>query len=215
MPIPPFSRRRLIALGGGLTCAALLGPLRPAVGEATLQPTPRQSAGPFYPQVKPVDADADLVTVAGAGGTAAGTVTLIEGRVLGRDGRPAAAAVVEIWQCDAFGRYHHPYDGGGGDPSFQGYGATRTAADGGYRFRTIRPVPYPGRAPHIHFAISGPGFERLTTQMYVAGEPLNDTDFLLGRIADPARRQALIVPLAPAPAAAGASLAGRFDIVLG
>jgi protocatechuate 3,4-dioxygenase beta subunit len=87
-------------------------------------------------------------------------------------------------------------------------------ADAAFRFRTIKPVPYPGRAPHIHFAISGPGIERLTTQMYVAGEPANARDGILGRVRDAAARARLIVPLEPAPEMEPGALAGRFDIVL-
>jgi protocatechuate 3,4-dioxygenase beta subunit len=215
MPTPRCDRRAILAAAGGFAAAAACGRLTWAAAPPLLPPTPRQTAGPFYPQTKPADADADLATVAGADGTATGTILLVEGRVMAPDGRPVADALVEIWQCDAYGRYHHPYDGGGGDPRFQGYGAIRTTADGAYRFRTIRPVAYPGRAPHIHFAISGPRFAPLTTQMYVAGEPLNDRDLILGRITDPARRASLIVPLRPAAPNEPAILAGTFDIVLG
>jgi protocatechuate 3,4-dioxygenase beta subunit len=89
-----------------------------------------------------------------------------------------------------------------------------TDDQGYYRFRTIRPVPYPGRAPHIHFSVKGKGFDRLTTQMYVEGEPRNEEDFLLGRLSAQARR-ALIVPLKPAPNPQASDLSGQFDIVLG
>lgn len=187
---------------------------------AGLVATPRQTAGPFYPEVKPLDSDADLVHVAGQGEPAAGVVTEVLGRILGPDGRPAADALVEIWQCDAFGHYHHPLDaarrGGEADPRFQGYGRTVSSADGGYRFRTIRPVAYPGRTPHIHFAVTVQGFS-LTTQMYVAGEPLNESDFILSRIRDPEQRARVIVPLEPShpDAGAGRGLIGIFDIVLG
>jgi len=122
---------------------------------------------------------------------------------------------VEIWQCDALGRYHHPQDRGGGDPNFQGFGHTVTDADGGYRFRTIKPVPYPGRAPHIHFAVMGGGLRRLTTQMYVAGHPLNQGDWILNSVGDIRARERLIVSLAPAADIEPGALAGQFDIVLG
>jgi protocatechuate 3,4-dioxygenase beta subunit len=185
---------------------------------AGLVPTPRQTAGPFYPQVKPLDSDADLVRVAGQTEPAAGTVTDVLGRVLDPAGKPVADVLVEIWQCDAFGHYHHPLDaarrGGRADPGFQGYGRTVSAADGGYRFRTIRPVAYPGRTPHIHFTVTTPGFS-LTTQMYVAGEALNESDFILSRIRNPAERARVIVPLEPAGAGEATSLLGIFDIVLG
>jgi protocatechuate 3,4-dioxygenase beta subunit len=101
------------------------------------------------------------------------------------------------------------------DDDFQGYGRTITDGAGGYRFRTIRPVPYPGRTPHIHFAVSGPGSARFTTQMYVAGEPLNERDGVLMGVRDPAARARLIVPLLPAPGVEANALAGTFDIVIG
>ncbi|MFQ5776220.1 MAG: protocatechuate 3,4-dioxygenase subunit beta [Kiloniellaceae bacterium] len=205
------TRRALLT--GGLALAGLAA-VRPAT--AALLPTPRQTEGPFYPTRIPLDSDADLVRVAGRPAPAAGTVTHVFGRVLTEDGRPKAGVRVEVWQCDAFGRYHHPREPRGrADPNFQGYGRVTAAADGAYRFRTIRPVPYPGRTPHIHFAVSGPGMGRLTTQMYVAGEPGNARDFVLNRVPDPRARASLIVALAPVPEIEAGALVGRFDIVLG
>ncbi len=178
-------------------------------------PTPRQSAGPFYPNTIPPDSDADLISVAGRSERAKGTVTNLAGRILDPRGRPVSGALVEIWQCDALGSYHHPRDGGGRDPNFQGYGRTESGGDGGYGFRTIRPVAYPGRTPHIHFAVSAVDFPRLTTQMYVAGEPRNDRDFLLSRIRDPRARASVIVSLEPTSGGKTEPLSGTFDIVLG
>jgi protocatechuate 3,4-dioxygenase beta subunit len=212
-PTTRLSRRTVIS-----TAASALALLPLPGAAAGLVATPRQTAGPFYPKVKPLDSDADLVHVAGQGEAAAGIVTDVLGRILGPDGRPAADALVETWQCDAFGHYHHPLDaarrGGEADPRFQGYGRTVSAADGGYRFRTIRPVAYPGRTPHIHFAVTVQGFS-LTTQMYVAGEPLNESDFILSRLRDPEQRARVIVPLEPSRSDDGKGLIGVFDIVLG
>jgi len=208
-------RRRLLEVFAG--CAAglsLSGTARPKA----LPATPAQTAGPFYPLLFPADSDNDLVQIAGHGGTAKGTVTYVTGRVLDPAGRPRSGARVEIWQCDANGRYHYVRDGrvdGPLDENFQGYGQTVTDAAGNYRFRTIRPVPYPGRTPHIHFAVSGAGLPRFTTQMYVAGEPLNERDGVLMGIRDPAARARLIVPLGPAPEIETSALAGTFDIILG
>jgi protocatechuate 3,4-dioxygenase, beta subunit len=159
-----------------------------------------------------------LIHVAGRAGTAKGTITYVTGRVLDPDGRPVSGARVEIWQCDANGRYHHIRDGQAGlppDDNFQGYGQTTTDSTGGYRFATIRPVAYSGRTPHIHFSINGTGFPRLITQMYVAGEPQNERDGVLLSIRDPAARSRVIVPLQPAPDAEPGALTGRFDIILG
>jgi protocatechuate 3,4-dioxygenase beta subunit len=136
--------------------------------------------------------------------------------VLDGDGVAIVGARVEIWQCDANGRYHYVRDdrvGPSPDENFQGYGHTTTDTAGGYRFLTIRPVPYPGRTPHIHFAVSAPGFPRFITQMYVAGEPQNERDGVLMGVRGPAARARLIVSLEPA--AESGTLAGTFDIVLG
>lgn len=194
-----------------------LAALRAGSALAAVTPTPRQTTGPFYPRELPLDRDNDLTRVAGAAAPAQGQITHVFGRVLDQDEKAIGGAHIEIWQCNAFGRYHHPGDTRDApiDPGFQGYGETVSAADGGYRFRTIRPVPYPGRTPHIHFAITAPGGVRLVTQMYVAGEPLNARDSLYNSIRDPAARAAVTVDLAPAPDLEPGSLAGRFDIVLG
>ena len=212
----PTARRLMLqAALGGTAGIAWPGIWRAA---AALLPTPQQTTGPFYPETLPTDADNDLLHVAGRGEPARGVPTQIAGRILGRDGRPLTGARVEIWQCDANGRYHHVRDGRVDRPrdeSFQGFGQTVTDATGAYRFLTIRPVPYPGRTPHIHFAVSARGVPRFVTQMYVAGEPGNERDALLLGIRDPAARARVLVPLERAPDVGPGGLAGRFDIVLG
>lgn len=206
-----LSRRRFLLLAAAL--GATTGLL--AAAERLLR-TPRQSRGPFYPLELPLDSDNDLTRVKGQAGVARGEITDVVGRILDENGRPVAKARVEIWQCDATGRYHHPHDVGGEerDPNFQGYGQYLTGDDGAYRFRTIKPVPYPGRAPHIHFTVSGPGIEPLTTQMYVRGAPENAGDFLLNAVRDPAARAALVAPFEPSPAPAEARWLAPFDLVL-
>jgi protocatechuate 3,4-dioxygenase beta subunit len=89
-----------------------------------------------------------------------------------------AGAQVEIWQCDHQGHYHHPGDGDRADRSFQGFGRVTVGQDGRYRFRTIRPVPYSGRTPHIHVKVRLARRELLTTQLYVEGDANNERDFL-------------------------------------
>jgi len=159
------------------------------------RPTPSQTEGPFYPVNLPKDSDFDLLrngTLDYRGGQPA----WVEGTVSDLSGKPLAGAQVEIWQCDEAGRYHHPGDRGRADPAFQGFGRVTTGADGAYRFRTIRPVLYSGRAPHIHVKVKLGSRELLTTQFYVAGDPNNERDFLWRQL-DAQGRAALTRPFAP------------------
>jgi protocatechuate 3,4-dioxygenase beta subunit len=216
MPCPSIlARRRFLALS--LSAPVAAGTLCwPRALPAAAVLTPRQTEGPFYPVEIPADSDANLIQVAGRSRPAAGQVVQVFGAVRDDRGRPLAGARVEIWQCDAFGHYHHPRDRGGrADANFQGFGHTTTDARGAYAFRTIKPVPYPGRTPHIHFAVSGPGVERLITQMYLAGHPKNADDFLYSAIRDPAARDSVSVTFAAAPELGPDIEAGRFDLVLG
>lgn len=186
-----------------------------ALGKA-LQPTPRQTAGPFYPDRLPLDTDNDLVRVDGAQAQAAGDLTWVSGRVLDVSGRPIRNALVEIWQVDRNGVYLHTQSAGRErrDSSFQGYGRCRTGEGGEYQFLTIKPVPYAWRTAHIHFAVQPGNSERFITQLYVKGEPRNAEDRILNSIRDPAARDAVIVDFLPIAGRSG-ELAARFDIVLG
>ena len=165
------------------------GAPRPGAGRA---PTPRQALGPFYPVEPPADAGADLV-IERDGQRARGELARLEGRVVDTAGRPLAGTRVELWQCNAAGRYHHPRDDSGAplDPLFRGYGRTVADADGRWRFRTIRPVAYPGRTPHLHLLLTAPGGARLVTQVYVRGEPANARDGLLAWLS-PEERERLM-----------------------
>lgn len=209
MKAMPTRRALLRGAGSGLVLLGLAARARAQV----LVATPRQTEGPFYPVSIPADADNDLVKVTSRPDQAKGTVTFLSGRVLDLAGRPVQGATVEIWQCDHQGRYLHPNDRGPRDEAFQGFGRARTSEDGAYRFRTIRPVPYTGRTPHIHFAVLAPGRPRLVTQMYVDGEKQNERDFLY-RSLGAAERRALTVTLAPHGGTEAGTLAGTFDLVL-
>ena len=160
--------------------------------------------------------DADLVRVKGQATQAVGQVTHISGRILDKRGEIVRGAMVEIWQCDAQGIYRHPGNSGHKrhDAAFQGYGRAQVDAAGRYAFRTIRPVAYPGRTPHIHFKVHAPGIGRLTTQMYVAGERLNASDGPLNGIRDRNARDTLIVALSRAGNLEAGALKGTFDIVI-
>jgi protocatechuate 3,4-dioxygenase, beta subunit len=209
---PCIPRRRLLR---GLTAAALAA-ASPLAGAAALIATPAQGKGPFYPLELPLDRDNDLVHVAGQSGTAVGTVIDVVGQLLDEQGHALSGVQIEIWQVNGYGRYHNPRDEQDKpwDPNFQGFGRTVTDAQGAYRFRTVRPVAYPGRAPHIHFALSDSRFATFYTQMYLAGAPENARDFLLTSVRDRQARDRLIVALQPS-SEQGAEQVGRFDIVLG
>jgi protocatechuate 3,4-dioxygenase beta subunit len=155
--------------------------------------------------------------VTGEVAQAQGIVTHLRGRVLNVAGSPLPGAIVEIWQCDAYGRYRHPRDRQGGrDAGFQGRGRVVAGSDGSYAFRTIKPVPYPGRTPHIHLAVAAPGqATALVTQLYVAGEPLNGRDGLFNGLRDLRQREAVLLHLHPADRIEEGSLLAERDIVLG
>ena len=184
-----MSRRMMLGLIGAAAAAR-------RAGAAVL--TPPQSAGPFYPppEQRFSDTDWDLVKIEGVVREAGGEVLHLVGRVIDRDGRPLSGVPVEIWQCDANGRYLHQLDRQEGqrDTAFQGFGRTVTDAEGRYRFRTIRPVPYPGRTPHIHARVARPDGSWLVTQIYLDGHPLNRSDFIFRRLGRRAQQAASIDP---------------------
>ena len=170
--------------------------------------TPAQTEGPFYPVSLPKDSDFDLLHNGGLSYTL-GQPAWVEGSVTDLQGKPVAGAQVEIWQCDEAGHYHHPDDRGKADPAFQGFGQVTVGADGQYRFRTIRPAPYSGRAPHIHVKVKLASRELLTTQLYVAGDPHNERDFLWRSLSADAR-DAVTVAFKPG----GDGLRAVFPIVI-
>jgi protocatechuate 3,4-dioxygenase, beta subunit len=177
-----LDRRRSLRL---VAAAAFIGipalPLRATTLAPARRPTPAQTEGPFYPDTLPADSDADLLTN-GALRYGKGQPAWVEGTLADADGKPIGGASIEIWQCDQDGHYHHPRDGGKADAAFQGFGRVAVDADGRWRFRTLRPVAYSGRAPHIHAKIKLGGRELLTTQLYVQGDPDNARDGLWRRL---------------------------------
>jgi protocatechuate 3,4-dioxygenase beta subunit len=204
--------RRFFAAGLG---AALILP--PRAFAATLATTPQQTEGPFYPVGFPADMDNDLVQVRGQAAQAMGTVLHFEGRVLDTSGRTVPGALVEIWQCDAQGIYDHPRQPGRErrDSAFQGYGRMLVDAEGRYRFRTLKPVAYPGRTPHIHFKVATAG-SHLTSQFYIAGEAQNERDFVYREAARTVQqRERIEMRLQPASGLESGALATSMDIVVG
>lgn len=199
------TRRLMLAAAVALAAPAVW---RSALAQGRLRPTPSQTEGPFYPVALPADSDGDLLAQ-GARRYAKGQAAQLEGTLTDVDGRALAGGVVEIWQCDAQGHYHHPGDGGRADPDFQGFGRVTVGSDGSYRFRTMRPAPYSGRTPHIHLKVRLGSRELLTTQVYVQGDPGNARDFLWQRLRAE-DRTALTVAFEPG----GESLRARFPIVV-
>lgn len=179
--------------------------------------TPPQTEGPFYPNKLPLDTDNDLIILNDSLNPAVGEITHLTGRILDLRGDPVRGAVVEIWQCDHNGAYIHSGSGNAEkrDGNFQGFGRFLTASAGEYYFRTIKPVPYPGRAPHIHFKIKRAGKELLTTQCYIKGEPGNERDGIYRSITDSKARAAISVSFDPIKSSRVGELSARFDIVLG
>ena len=200
------SRRRVVT---GLAAAVAVPVfIRNARAQAAHRLTPAQTEGPFYPVTLPEDTDFDLLTQ-GAVRYSKGQPVSLSGAVIDTAGRAVRGAAVEIWQCDQQGHYHHPGDGGRADADFQGFGRVLVDARGDYRFRTIKPVPYTGRTPHIHVKVRLAQRELLTTQLYVAGDPGNARDGLWRRL-DAADRAALTVPFTRD----ADDLQARFEIVV-
>ena len=178
---------------------------------AAIPATPGQMRGPFYPLQPDPAAGNDLATVDGRV-RALGTPLSIVGRVQDTAGRAQAGLLVEIWQTNAHGRYHHPHDNSPPplDPNFRGYGRATTGSEGDYRFRTVMPVSYPGRTPHVHFRLGRGGRELLVTQMYLPGAAgrQNQRDGLFMSVDAAARSRLVGVAQADAPGTL------RFDIVV-
>ena len=179
--------------------------------------TPKQTEGPFYPDKLPLDTDNDLLILNDAITPAVGEVTYLSGRLLDANGQPLRGAVVEIWQCDNSGAYLHSRTGNREkrDVNFQGFGRFLTGSTGEYLFRTIKPVPYPGRTPHIHVKVKAKGKELLTTQCYIKDHPQNEKDGIYRSIRDPKARENITLDFAALPNAAAGELAARFDIIVG
>ena len=187
-----------------------------AFAEALTQ-TPRQTEGPFYPDKLPLDTDNDLIILNDSLTPAIGEVTYLSGRVLDLSGNPIRNATVEIWQCDHNGAYIHSRSGNAAkrDTNFQGFGRFMTGSTGEYLFRTIKPVAYPGRTPHIHFAVKMKGREKWTTQCYIKGEAANEKDGVWKNIKTDEQRNAVTVDFAALPNAKANELAARFDLIMG
>jgi protocatechuate 3,4-dioxygenase beta subunit len=194
------------------------GPSAPLIA---LPPSLSELTGP-----NPGARDAQLVNdlTAGAHGPALGERIVVSGRVLDEDERPVRDALIELWQCNAAGRYLHAGDQHDAplDPNFTGSGRVATDGEGRYAFKTIHPGAYPWRnhanawrPAHIHFSLFGAALAtRLVTQMYFPGDPLLALDPIFHSVADEAARERLIARFDLASTQPDHALGYRFDIVL-
>lgn len=209
-------RRRFLGSMAALTGTSALFEARGAFADELVR-TPAQTEGPFYPDKLPLDTDNDLIVVNDSITPAVGQITHLSGRILDRKGDPIRNALVEIWQVDNSGAYIHTKDPAHSrfDRNFQGYGKFLTASTGEYYFRTIKPVEYTGRCPHIHVKVRKGGKELLTTQFYIKGERRNDRDFIYRGIRDRKARESVTLAFEPLPASRIGELSARGDVVLG
>jgi protocatechuate 3,4-dioxygenase beta subunit len=187
---------------------------------ATVAGTPALTEGPFYPDKLPLDQDNDLIIIGDSTTPSVGEISHLSGRILSPSGEPLTNADIEIWQCDANQVYLHSSDStrkaDQRDRNFQGYGRFTTGSTGEYRFRTIKPVPYPGRpAPHIHFKISRNGHELLTSQFFINGHPGNKDDMVFLGMADPIDREFVLLDFVSIPDSRVGELSASMDIVIG
>jgi protocatechuate 3,4-dioxygenase beta subunit len=210
---PDETRRRALRL---LALGSLFAGRAGAYAEELVR-TPRMTEGPFFPDRLPLDTDNDLLVITDAIEPADGEITWLSGRILDATGAPIRNALVEIWQVDGHGAYLHSRTGNAEnrDQRFQGYGRFVTGTDGAYGFRTIKPVPYPGRTPHIHVKVSRGGEHLLTTQCFVKGHPQNDRDGIFRSIRDQTQRESLLADFRPLEGSRIGELTARFDVVLG
>jgi protocatechuate 3,4-dioxygenase beta subunit len=180
--------------------------------------------GPTFADHWPGAPTADLTRLREGAPEAMGQRITLEGRVLDEDGRPLRNTLIEFWQANAAGRYHHSEDQHDAplDPNFLGVGHTYTDDEGRWRFMTVRPGAYPWRntynawrAAHIHYSVFGPGFaSRLITQMYFPGDPLLEFDPVYHAIPDAAARERLISRYVPSLSIEEYSMGYTWDIVM-
>ena len=199
---------------GTLAASAAFFTVPGAFAEALTQ-TPAVGFGPFYPDHLPLDTDNDLILINNSLTPAVGEITYVSGRILGPNGEPIRNAIVEIWEADSNGIYIHSKSGGDKskqDKNFQGYGRFLTGSTGEYLFRTIKPVAYTGRCPHIHFAIKLQGHEKWTTELHIKGDPKNDTDGVTRGVKNP---ELLCAEFVPIPGSKTGELSAKHDIVMG
>lgn len=218
-----LSRRQLLrnslSLGGIVAGVASAKAMASGILTDACSKTPPQAEGPFYPIKDQADKDNDLTVVKGKTVPAKGTIVYIYGTVVDDKCTPVANALVEIWQACASGKYNHPGDPNPAklDPNFQYWGKATTDANGKYDFKTIIPGHYPAsntweRPPHIHYKVHALGFHELTTQLYFAGDPLNDKDLILQGLKASERELVIMETTDAGPGFEPGAKKGTFDL---
>lgn len=212
------SRRSFLRAAAASTAGFSLTSLwnTPGAFAEALQLTPKQTEGPFYPDKLPLDTDNDLIIVNDNITPAIGDITHLSGKLLDANGEPLRNAIVEIWQVDGNGHYLHTRSHSEkSDANFQGFGRFLTGSTGEYYFRTVKPVPYPGRTPHIHFKVKQKGADEFTTQCYIKGHSENESDGVYRGIRDKKARESVTIDFTPIKDSKTNDLEAKFDIVLG
>ena len=197
------------------------GPLKRLV---PIKQTLSEITGPLFSGIKLDPEEVDLTRNADTGKEAMGERIIVVGKVMDEDERPISNTLIEIWQANAAGRYHHPVDQHNAplDPNFIGAGRCLTDEKGDYRFLTIKPGAYPWlnhpnawRPAHIHLSLFGPSFvTRLVTQFFFPGDPLLLLDPILNSVPTKSGRQRLMASYAHDVTEPEFALGYRFDIVL-
>jgi protocatechuate 3,4-dioxygenase beta subunit len=214
MTMPTLLNRRQLLMAGSLGAAAWLAP---GVFAQELTRTPAMTEGPFYPDRLPLDTDNDLIIIGNSTTPAVGEITHLTGRVLTANGSGLNNVVVEIWQVDGNGAYLHSQSDNAArrDRNFQGFGRFTTNARGEYRFRTVKPVSYPGRCPHIHFKVKRGDRTLLTSQIFITGEPSNARDGLYRSVGGIVERELVSAEWRRMPNSRIVEYQANFDIVVG
>lgn len=194
-------------------------PTKPLV---LLPHTLSETTGPLFGHDGVQESTADLTRQ--HAGEPLGERIVVSGRVLDENGRPMRDTLIEVWQCNAAGRYRHQKDNHDAplDPNFSGCGRVMTDNEGRYRFVSIKPGAYPWRnhynawrPAHVHFSLFGPAFlTRLVTQMYFPGDPLLAYDPIFNCVPDEKARQRLVSVFDWETTTPEHALGYRFDIVL-
>jgi len=164
--------------------------------------TPTTVTGPFHVHDSP-----ELGTGANMADGAPGIPCFVSGFVRGLDGKPIKGAVLDVWQTDGEGFYEAQRETDG--PWLRAI--YHSGADGSYVIRTVAPVGYTipmdgtvgelmtrtqishMRPAHIHFLVEAPGYHRIITHIFQAGDRFIDTDVVFGV------KEPLIVPFEQKP----------------